>query len=200
MPLANDTPLFAAIRNIAGPLNQRQVQMIKAALIASDHFDPLPVPATRATGRYDMSEKGIQHLKDSEQFRSNAYPDPGSRDGTPWTVGYGATGSGIRKGTVWTELQAAEWLIAYVRNLEDQIEKMIGNTPTTQDQFDALVHFGYNIGTSGLRNSTLLKKHLAKEHEATALQFRRWVFNDGKKMAGLVNRRNLEERMYRGLV
>jgi lysozyme len=31
-----------------------------------------------------------------------AYPDPGTGN-DPWTVGWGSTGPGIRKGVVWTE-------------------------------------------------------------------------------------------------
>ena len=74
--------------------------------------------------------------------------------------------------------------------------KAIGDAPTTQEQFDALVAFHYNTGKIG--NATLTKRHKAGDYEGAAKEFRKWVFNDGRKMQGLVNRRADEEKLYRG--
>jgi GH24 family phage-related lysozyme (muramidase) len=35
--------------------------------------------------------------------RFDAYPDPGSKDGKPWTIGWGSTGHEVRKGVIWTQ-------------------------------------------------------------------------------------------------
>ncbi|RYD61570.1 MAG: lysozyme, partial [Verrucomicrobiaceae bacterium] len=48
--------------------------------------------------------------KQWEGFRDKAYPDPGSRDGTPWTIGYGQTeinGVPVKKGDTISEPVAA---------------------------------------------------------------------------------------------
>ena len=47
----------------------------------------------------------IPDLMSDEGCRLTAYPDPLS-GGDPWTIGYGATGPSISKGTVWVQEQA----------------------------------------------------------------------------------------------
>ena len=64
-------------------------------------------------------------VKQWEGFRKNAYPDPGSKNGEPWTIGYGQTcihGRKVRKGDTITEPQAVAWLDALMeqgRYVED---------------------------------------------------------------------------------
>ena len=65
-----------------------------------------------------------------------------------------------------------------------------------QAWLDALVAFHYNTGKIG--SATLTQKHIAGDYEGAAREFRRWVFNDSRKMQGLVNRRADEELLYRG--
>ena len=144
-----------------------------------------------------VSPKGIALMHKWEGCRLEAYPDPGSANGKPWTIGWGSTGSDIDLGTVWTQKQADE---RFERDLElyaRQVAKAIGDAPTTQDQFDALVAFHYNTGA--IKTATLTKRHIAGDYEGAAREFRKWRFNDGKEMRGLVNRRADEERLYRGL-
>lgn len=47
----------------------------------------------------------LSHIKSFEGLRLKAYPDPGSKDGNPWTIGYGST-RGVKKGMVITEAEA----------------------------------------------------------------------------------------------
>ena len=46
-----------------------------------------------------------QQLCEFEGREHDAYPDPISADGKPWTIGVGATGAGIHEGTHWTDEQ-----------------------------------------------------------------------------------------------
>ncbi len=192
----NPKPIFDAVRLMVGPLNQSQVNMINAAIAAAQNDNELP-PAT--TGR-DVSEAGLDAMRAHEGCRLTAYPDPGSRDGTPWTIGYGATGPGIARGVVWTQQQCNDRFTADVRRFENQVEKLLGNARTSQSQFDSLVSLAYNIGTGAFGKSTLLKKHLAGDFAGAAAQFAKWVLNDGKPMPGLVKRRAAEAKHYRGMV
>ena len=66
-----------------------------------------------------------------------------------------------------------------------------------QNQFNALVSFAYNLGTTALRNSTLLKKVNINPNDKTiANEFVKWVNAGGRRVQGLVNRRNAEIQMY----
>ncbi len=129
-----------------------------------------------------------------ESCKLNAYPDPGSRDGTPWTIGWGSTGPGIHKGVVWTQEEADERFAKDLAKYAADVSKAIGDAPTDQSQFDALVSFHYNTGAIG--RATLTKKHKAGDYAGAAAQFGLWVRNDGKILRGLVRRRAEEAALY----
>lgn len=154
--------------------------------------DPPATPSGRSVG-----PKGIALMHRWEGCRLKAYPDPGSMNGKPWTIGWGSTGPDINPGTVWTQEKADKRFETDLIGYANQVSRAIGNAPTTQDQFDALVAFHYNTGQIG--SATLTKKHIAGDYEGAAKEFRKWVNNDGKVMKGLVNRRADEEKLYRGL-
>jgi lysozyme len=148
-----------------------------------------------ASGGRKISPKGIALMHKWEGCRLKAYPDPGSADGKPWTIGWGSTGAGIGPGTVWTQDQADKRFEQDLVKYANEVSKAIGNAPTTQEQFDALVAFHYNTGKIG--SATLTKKHIAGDYEGAAKEFSKWVNNDGKRMQGLVNRRADEAALYR---
>lgn len=62
----------------------------------------------------------------------------------------------------------------------------------TQQQYDALVIFAYNIGSSAFRESTLCRLLNAGEYEAVPDQMRRWNKAAGQVIRGLVHRRERE--------
>lgn len=143
-----------------------------------------------------VGPKGIALMHKWEGCELKAYPDPGSADGKPWTIGWGSTGPGIGPGTVWTQEEADARFEKDLEKYAAEVSKAIGDAPTTQDQFDALVSFHYNTGKIG--SATLTKKHIAGDYEGAAKEFGRWVFNDGLVMKGLKNRRADEAKLYRG--
>jgi lysozyme len=190
--------LFDAVRAVKGaPLTQADVDLVNRALGAD---------VQTAAGGMKVSQRGIDLIHSFEQCRLTAYPDPGSRDGHPWTIGWGATGPGIGKGTVWTQAQADARFAQDLAAREVAVNMLLAGRPTTQGQFDALVSFAYNVGldidddsaAEGLGDSTLLKKHLAGDYAGAAAQFALWNKNDGKVMAGLTRRRAAEAALYRG--
>ncbi|WP_313434039.1 lysozyme [Novosphingobium sp.] len=123
-----------------------------------------------------------------------AYPDPGSRDGTPWTIGWGSTGPDVGPGTVWSQAQCdARFDAALVRYAQEVIAAL-GDTETSQGQFDALVSFHYNTGA--IAKATLTKLHRQGRHAEAAAQFGKWIYNDGKVMEGLKRRRAEEAALY----
>jgi lysozyme len=176
--------LFDVVRAIKGaPLSQADVDAINAALAPT-----APAPGKR------VSSAGIALIHSFESCKLTAYPDPGSVDGKPWTIGWGSTGPGIAKGVVWTQKQADDRFAADLGRFEKAVALMA--PVTTQNQFDALVSFAYNVGLAALNDSTLLRFHKAGDYAAAKLQFGRWDKNDGKVMKGLTRRRAAEAALY----
>lgn len=68
--------------------------------------------------------------------------------------------------------------------------------PLTQNQFDSLVSFTFNVGINAFINSTLLKVLNNGQHIKVPEQMRRWVHDNGKVVQGLVNRRRKEIKLF----
>jgi len=124
-----------------------------------------------------------------------AYPDPGS-GGDPWTIGWGSTGPDIKKGVVWTQKQCDDRFASHLEEFAGKVSNLLGDSPTTQSQFDAMVSFAYNVGVANLSASTLLKKHKAKDYKGAAAEFARWNKAAGKVLPGLTRRRAAEAALY----
>ena len=124
-----------------------------------------------------------------------AYPDPGT-GGAPWTIGWGSTGPDIAQGLIWTQTQCDARLRADLALLAQRLAAVLGAAPTTQNQFDALVCFAYNLGLGALRGSTLMREHLAGDYTAAAAQFARWNKAGERAMPGLTRRRAAEAKLY----
>ncbi|MHA7819201.1 MAG: lysozyme [Erythrobacter sp.] len=131
------------------------------------------------------------------------YPDPGT-GAEPWTIGWGATGlddqtassHGARIGpdTVWTQAQCDARLESDLRRYAREVERALGNAPTTQAQFDALVSFHYNTGA--IARATLTRKHIAGDYAGALAEFARWNRAGGRVLKGLTRRRAAEARLY----
>lgn len=143
------------------------------------------------------SQAGIDLIHSFEQLRLKAYPDPGSKDGRPYTVGWGSTGADIGPGTVWTKEKADQRFASDLSKSEQAVSLLV-KVPLTQYQFDALVSFTYNLGIGSLKSSTLLKMLNEGYYSNAGLQLLRWTKNDGVDMAGLVRRRKAELKMFKG--
>ena len=68
----------------------------------------------------------------------------------------------------------------------------------TQDQFDALVSFAFNVGVGAFMESTLLKKLNAGKYTEAADQLLRWDRAGGRSLPGLTSRRIAERKMFLG--
>jgi len=162
----------------------------------------------------DPSPACFELIKKFESLRLNAYPDPGT-NGAPWTIGWGHT-RGVLDGDVCTPAQAEVWLELDVNGPggpADLVNRWI-TVELTQNQFDALVDFCFNIGPGipgvkdGLiwlreRNgggrgvhSTLMRCVLTGGMAAAANQFLLWDKSDGKVEPGLVARRQAERELF----
>lgn len=138
----------------------------------------------------EASDLLIKKITEFEGFSNTAYRCPAGK----WTCGIGHT-SGVTATTTCTRKEAEQWLkedLAPVEAYVNTIEQV-----RTQGQYDALVDFAYNLGLGNLKSSTLLRKIKAGAPVAEIqAEFRRWVYAKGKKLKGLVRRREWEARRW----
>ena len=137
-----------------------------------------------------LSEKGKALIKKYEGLRLCAYKCPAG----VWTIGYGHTAD-VLEGQKISEKQADEFFDKDIKQFEDAVNSLV-KVPLKQGQFDALVSFVYNVGKTAFANSTLLKLLNQKKYTAAANQFTRWVYANGKKLQGLVKRREEEKFLF----
>ena len=187
-------PIFDAVRDLLGRSFARdEVDMLDRAI---DEAAGGPTANIRTIGPAGAAL--IHRWEACGRRRANglieSYPDPGSADGRPWTIGWGSTGPEIGPDTVWTQDQCD---IRFERDLgryAAEVAEAIGAAPTSPDQFDALVSFHYNTGA--IRRATLTRKHCAGDHAGAEAEFAKWVQNDGRVLRGLVRRRAEEAALY----
>ncbi|MWV27360.1 lysozyme [Aurantiacibacter rhizosphaerae] len=193
-------PLFDTIRKILGRgLRQREVDAIDDALddLVQDSVPGVPryrQPTTVGKDGIALIKRFEGCAKRRRDGRMEAYPDPGT-GAAPWTIGWGATGPGIGPGTVWSQEACDARLEADLERYARQVAAALGDAPTSQRQFDALVSFHYNTGA--IATATLTRKHKAGDHDGAAQEFARWCYAGGRVMKGLSRRRDAECALYR---
>lgn len=129
-------------------------------------------------------------IREFEDCRLQAYRCPA---GIP-TIGVGHT-RGVKMGDRCTVQEADVWLTEDLQDAEAAVNTLV-KAPITQEQFDALVSFAFNLGQTALAESTLLILLNKRSYKAAAEQFDRWVHSGGKKLAGLVRRRAAEKALF----
>lgn len=137
------------------------------------------------------SADGLEKLTQREGKRNKSYLDTGG----VWTNGVGHTGDDVCANQCVDDKQVMLWLSQDVVEAEECINKCV-NVPLTQEQFDALVSFTFNVGNKALETSTLLKKLNAGDYQGAADQFGRWTLDNGKIIPGLVKRRAQEREQF----
>jgi len=138
----------------------------------------------------NYSKNGLSLTENFEGLRLTAYPDPAT-NGDPWTIGYGHTGPEVHKGMTITQEQAEELLMQDVKKVAATVNAKV-TTDITQEEFDALVDFVFNVGAGNFNASTLLKKVNAGDIHGAADEFLKWDMAAGKHMVGLLKRRHAE--------
>ena len=142
------------------------------------------------------SQRGIDLIKQFEKFSATMYLDP---VGLP-TIGYGTLIDTAREKYLLTvtisEIEAVALLQAELAYMEPRITKLLQKS-VTQNQFDALSSFCYNLGTGALRRSTLLKKlNINPDDPTIRNEFNKWIHAGGMILTGLVRRRKAEADLY----
>lgn len=91
---------------------------------------------------------------------------------------------------------SCKYLLKRDASSAEQAVKRLVKVPITQEQYDALVDFTFNLGEGNLASSTLLKKVNSNQCWAAVHEFYRWNRANGRVHPGLVNRRADNARDY----
>ena len=139
-----------------------------------------------------ISKNGLELIKKHEGLKLKAYRCPAG----VLTIGYGHTGPDVKDGLEINKAKADCLLDSDVRFAVKKVNELVKKT-ISQNQFDSLVSFTFNLGPGRLASSTLLKKvNQNPNDKSISLEFAKWVNASGKKLEGLVIRRKDESELY----
>lgn len=153
----------------------------------------------------NIDSAGATFLQQREGFSAVPYLCSGGKP----TIGFGNTfyPNGKRvtiKDKAITRAYGVEIFSIVVAQFVKDVNSLVKSN-ITQNQFNALVSFAYNVGSDididriaeGLGDSTLLKKVLANPNDPTiANEFAKWNKSGGRVINGLISRRQLESELY----
>ncbi len=167
----------------------------------------LPIPPKEFSTPFTISQFGIDLIKKFEKLELVSYPDTGG----VWTIGYGHT-AGVKPGMTITKEKAEELLAVYLRKQDQELNVLLKDVKvTSQLMYDVISSFVYNIGTTQFAKSTFLKLLKNRDYTGAAEQLVRankteniknpdhysgWIYDNGKQIRGLVNRRLEEKQLF----
>lgn len=141
------------------------------------------------------SDWGVALIEAFEGCVLTAYPDPGT-GAEPWTIGCGHT-LGVVPGMTITREEASALLREDLQWAEAGVNHQV-KVPLTQNQFDALVSFTFNVGQGALAGSTLLRLLNDGKYAEAGAQFLVWNRGGSGVMEGLTRRREAERALFDG--
>ena len=138
----------------------------------------------------NIGQRGIEIIKHFEGCELEAYKCPAG----VWTIGYGHI-KGVSEGMSITQEQAEQMLLDELKEYENYINELVV-VDLSQNQFDALVSWVYNLGPANLKSSTLLKVLNSGDYAGVPEQIERWNKAGGKVLEGLIRRRLAESSLF----
>ena len=139
-----------------------------------------------------MTAELVEFVKQREGCRYEAYWDP---NGRVWTIGYGATGPHIVEGLHWTQAECDSDLIARLDRAQAQVVMLSPGIKWPPGAQDALTDFVYNVGAGNYEKSTVLQCVMEENWDGVRAHLLDWEFSGGKRLGGLVTRREGEAAM-----
>ncbi len=138
----------------------------------------------------ETSNNAIELIKSFEGFKAEAYYDSVG----VLTIGYGTTRN-IKSNMIVNKAQAHDLLTKDVVKFESFVNRFV-RVNLTQNQFDSLISWTYNLGPTNLKNSTMLKVLNQEKYDEVPFQMKRWNKAGGKVLLGLTRRREAEANLF----
>ena len=114
-----------------------------------------------------------------------------------WTIGRGCTGPKVYEGLTITQAESDQMFDDRLASeFEPGVWATVGDSPTTQAQFDAMVSLAWNIGVGAFKKSSVARLHKAGDYAGAAAAFALWDKANGRVIDGLVKRRKEEAALY----
>ena len=122
----------------------------------------------------ETSERGKDLIKRYEGVILHSYLCPANK----LTIGWGHTGSDVKKGMIITEEEAENLLKKDLKKIEDKLNYTLehDNVTLNQNQFDACISFIFNLGFSAFIFSTLYKKLKQGDYAGASAEFPKWIY------------------------
>lgn len=144
-----------------------------------------------------ISKRGIELIKKFEGLKLKPYL---CSAGVP-TIGYGNTfyenGKKVQLSDPVISQERADQLLSFTLTSFEKYVDSYCRDDISQNQFDALVSFCFNLGPNSLKSSTLLKKVNINPTDPTIKdEFLKWTKAGGRVLKGLVTRRTAEAECY----
>lgn len=137
----------------------------------------------------EISDNCLNLVKKFEGFSPTPYICPAGK----LTVGFGHVVKANEHFDIITEDHALHLLAKDLEWAQSSVCQCV-NVDITQNQYDALVSFAFNVGGGAFLKSTLLRK--LNDGEDCAEEFLRWVYGGSQKLPGLVARREAERALF----
>ena len=148
-----------------------------------------------------VSEAGVSLVKKFEGLHKvttegdvRAYRCPAGR----WTIGWGHC-KGVKSGMRATVEECEKFLQEDLNEAGNVVTRFV-NVPLTQQQYDALASFVFNLGSGNFQSSSLLKKLNQGLYDDIPEQIMRWnkarVEGELKALKGLTRRRTAEAALF----
>lgn len=137
-----------------------------------------------------LSSTGEDLIKGFEELRLKAYRDQRG----VWTIGWGHT-AGVKEGDTCTPQMAEAWFLSDTQFAVHGVDTSI-TTNVTQNQFDALVSFTFNVGVGAEAHSTMAGLINIRNFAAASAEFPKWDHIEGVPDAGLLRRRLAEQALF----
>lgn len=110
------------------------------------------------------------------------------------TACYGSTGKHVAPGQTFSQDECLYMLAADLQQHNAQLMQAV-KVPLSEGEHIAYLSFHYNVGAGSFRSSTLLRLLNADQRVDACQQLSRWVYANGKKLRGLIKRRQHELEM-----
>jgi lysozyme len=94
-----------------------------------------------------------------------------------------------------TQAECDDRLLRELTPYESAVWSATGGN-VTQNEFNALTSFSWNVGIAGMQKSSVIKAHNKGDKQAAARAFGLWNKAGGKPIAGLTRRRAAEAALY----
>lgn len=144
--------------------------------------------------RHQVSRAAIELIKSFEGYRRKAAQLPDGR----WTIGYGHTLT-AREGAEVSEADAEALLMYDLIQVAHAVNEH-SYTPLTQNQFDSLCCFAFNVGVDNFRRSSVLRRVNEGQllQAAAAMEMWRKADFEGERIVidALVRRRSAEKTLF----